>query len=198
MPTTGAVSYIDYVFCDDTATKIPSSSPTNKPSDSPATSMTPTTGCNYVECDFSTLQPGMFLSETEQMNQLLNDCGISVNAVEGKSLRNVNVFDSFNIRSKRGGGGQAGDTDLGSPNNKCRGGGPGIGRGGTPDSRFPNCDAQGNLLIIQDPREPNQMIPNDSGYGGCLTLSFASGGVQLVNMGLLDVEEPVTITVSVS
>jgi hypothetical protein len=60
----------------------------------------------------------------------------------------INVFDSSNVQ---GGGERTGDFDLGSPNSLCRPSGPGIGDGGGPNSRFPNCDPQGNMLILQNP-----------------------------------------------
>jgi hypothetical protein len=62
--------------------------------------------------------------------------------------------------------------------------------------RTPNCIPQGNLLIIQDTGTPESR-PNDSANGGCMNIKFQSG-VSLVDMGLLDVEEPgLNITVCV-
>jgi hypothetical protein len=83
------------------------------------------------------------------------------------------------------------DPDLGSPNRHCPGGGPGKGKGGRPDAPFPNCMPQGNLLIIQN---SNASVPNDSPDGGCMMFEFRRG-VNLVNIGLLDVEESASITV---
>jgi hypothetical protein len=44
------------------------------------------------------------------------------------------------------------------------------------------------LLIIQEPGKPESQ-PNDSANGGCMNIKF-QGGVSLVDIGLLDVEEP--------
>jgi hypothetical protein len=102
----------------------------------------------------------------------------------------VNVFDSSDISSTK----PNPDADLGSPNRRC--GGPGIGSGGVPTSKYPNCDEQGNLLIIQN-TDNQENDPNDSPDGGCITLEFSSG-IELVNMGLLDVEERTEIKVRLS
>jgi hypothetical protein len=141
----------------------------------------PTTACGdggkvYVNCDFSTLTAGAFNMET-----LVQTCGFSAFAFQGNLSRSVNVFDTSNIRSSRA----RDDTDLGSPNQGC--GGPGVGEGGRPDAAFPNCVAQGNALIIQDPRVSNR--PNDSGFGGCFVFQFFRQ-IELVNMAMLDVNEP--------
>ena len=62
-----------------------------------------------------------------------------------------------------------------------------------PDQPFPNCEPRGNLIIIQDPRYTDR--PNDSAFGGCLLFTFETP-VELVNLGLLDLEEQgVTVTV---
>jgi hypothetical protein len=100
--------------------------------------------------------------------------------------RQVNVFNSSVVTE---------DPDLGSPNQACPGGGPGVGVGGGPNAKYPNCKAQGNLLIIQNPAVPANR-PNDAPNGGCITVKFAHG-IELANMGLMDLEEDNTkITVS--
>ena len=103
----------------------------------------------------------------------------------------VNVFNSSDI-----GGRQAKyDPDLGSPNEKCPGGGPGVGVGGEPGALFPNCVPQNNLLIIQNENNTEDE-PNDRPLGGCFIIEFQQP-VELINMGLLDMEEPrINITVS--
>ena len=105
----------------------------------------------------------------------------------------MNVFNSSDIRSSD----PSDDPDLGSPNQFCNPSGPGIGDGGDPTlpgNQFPNCEPQGNLLIIQDPSQPNETMPNDSLPGGCLIIEFEDP-VELVNMGTLDFEEGASITV---
>jgi hypothetical protein len=133
----------------------------------------------------------VYVSEGPQAAQLFDACGVTVSAKQGDIVRRVNVFNSSNIKNSN----PINDPDLGSPNEACPGGGPGIGEGGKPDAPFPNCVPQGNLLIIQDPRaDPD--IANDSGLGGCITFEFSSP-IEIVNTGILDSEEPgVSVTVS--
>jgi Ni/Co efflux regulator RcnB len=149
--------------------------------------------CPLVHCDFATLQVAQFLSNESQKQRILEACGIiSVTAKKNGRSRNVNVFDSSNIRSTS----WKDDPDLGSPNRDCPSNGPGIGVGGGPNTTYPNCVVQGNLLIIQDTSTPESR-PNDSGNGGCMYIRFADG-VSLVDMGFLDMEEPgLNITVRV-
>jgi hypothetical protein len=115
-----------------------------------------------------------------------------VSSKEGDIDRLVNVFNSSDIEGRN----PIFDPDLGSPNEACQGGGPGIGDGGGPDAPFPNCVPQGNLLIIQDPRaEVDPDKANDSPFGGCITFDFDTP-IETVNTGILDVEEfGVSITV---
>lgn len=84
-----------------------------------------------------------------------------------------------------------GDPDLGSPNKKCEGGGPGVGSHGGPflpdsDRRNPgaNCRSQGNVLIIQ---ESNKRFADDSVDGGYLNFEFSQGPVTLNHIGLMDI-----------
>jgi hypothetical protein len=160
----------------------PSSSPSASPSTSPSASPTETP-CPYVVCDFSQLIPGLFLNREAQRLKLLNDCGLAVTAIKDGQTLNVNVFNSSNIKNSN----PKNDPDLGSPNEACPGGGPGVGAGGGPNAPFPNCIPQNNLLIIQSPDSPEN-VPNDNGAGGCFIIEFQQS-VELVNMGLLDMEE---------
>jgi hypothetical protein len=105
----------------------------------------------------------------------------------GEEAGHINVFDSANVRSRLPGD----DSDLGAPNERCPDGGPGVGAGGGPDGAYPNCSPQGNLLIIQNPEEEDA---NDSPFGGCITVEFIRY-VELVDMGLLDLEEGAKIKV---
>jgi hypothetical protein len=131
----------------------------------------------YVNCDFSTLTAGAFDMET-----LIETCGFAATAFEGSQSRFVNVFDTSKILGR----GAQYDPDLGSPNRGC--GGPGVGAGGRPGAPYPNCVAQGNALIIQDPRVSNR--PNDNVSGGCFVFQFFRRQIELVNMKMLDVNEP--------
>jgi hypothetical protein len=143
-------------------------------------------------CDFSNLEPGKFLSSgSTQELKLLNACGLRVTATDQGSPLDVNVFNSSAIRNRN----PKFDPDLGSPNEKCANPGPGVGVGGRPSSPFPNCVPQNNLLIIQN-KNNTEDDPNDSSFGGCFIVAFERP-VVLLNMGLLDMEEPnITITVS--
>jgi hypothetical protein len=133
------------------------------------------------------LQPNVLLDQ--QGAQLLAKCGVKVSAKEGNIVRDVNVFDSTNIRSQN----DNDDPDLGAPNKFCPGGGPGKGNGGSPNGPFPNCNPQGNLLVIQDPRK-NPRFANDSPFGGCILFEFERP-IDLENVGLLHGEASSTITV---
>jgi hypothetical protein len=129
------------------------------------------------------------MSNEAQMQQILLDCGISsVYAKKDDEPRNVNVFDSENILGND-------DADLGSPNVDCPNPGPGIGDGGGQTADFPNCEPQGNLLIIQN-NAFGEGTPNDSPKGGCMYIVFAKE-VTLYDMGLMDMEELLTIKVRV-
>jgi hypothetical protein len=135
------------------------------------------------------LIPNVFLDQ--QSNGLFAKCGVKVSAKEGNTVRRVNVFNSSKIKSSN----PKDDPDLGSPNMKCPGGGPGRGAGGEPGSPFPNCVPLGNVLIIQDPRTTSS-VANDSPFGGCFLFEFNSP-IEVLNTGILDVEEPgVNVTVS--
>jgi hypothetical protein len=125
----------------------------------------------------------------KQQDELFAKCGVKVSAKEGNTARKVNIFDSSKIKSQN----DDDDPDLGAPNKFCPGGGPGKGDGGKPDGPFPNCNPQGNLLVIQDPRK-NPSVANDSPFGGCLFFEFERP-IELVNIGLLHGEAPATITV---
>jgi hypothetical protein len=151
--------------------------------------------CALVHCDFATLAVASYLSNAPQQQRLLEACDIiSMTANKNGVSRNVNVFNSSNIRSTNA----RDDPDLGSPNRNCPVKGPGIGIGGGGNATYPNCIPQGNLLIIQDTGTPESR-PNDSADGGCINIKFQNvDGVSLFDMGLLDVEEPrLNITVRV-
>ena len=140
--------------------------------------------------------PGAYVTRDtgSQSQALLESCGITVIAMGAENeMREVNVFNSSDIASEN----DVDDPDLGSPNKVCDPSGPGIGIGGWFNASFPNCDPQGNLLIIQDPRVDNETDPNDSAWGGCFKFEFAVE-FNMINMGLLDIEEPTNITVSCS
>jgi hypothetical protein len=146
---------------------------------------------NSTTCDFSALMPRGFDNE-----DLRNSCGFRAYPSFGTTSP-INVFSSSNMKAKS----WPDDPDLGSPNLKCNPKGPGIGNGGIPSAAFPNCEALGNVLILQNPHITTDR-PNDDPNGGCITFDFYGlyhddGIDPLVNdFGLLDIEDGATINVS--
>ena len=138
-------------------------------------------------CDFNTLTAGVPLTDASQTLALEADCLLSVSVSDTVDNNVLNIFDSSNILSDN----NKNDPDLGTPNRACPGGGPGKGTGGKPDAAFPNCEPEGNLLIIQnesiDPSEPN-----DSAYGGCILFEFVQP-VTLLDFGVMDIDEAMNV-----
>jgi len=105
--------------------------------------------------------------------------GITVSAqkVDGKKgplvAAEAMVFDSSNPSGE--------DFDLGTPHRRV--GGPGIGKAGKPNQLFPNIAAKGNILIISE--DNNSLNPDDTEYGGVLTIEFDTP-TALGSIGLLD------------
>ena len=86
-----------------------------------------------------------------------------------------------------------GDADLGSPNSECPGGGPGKDFGdhwgggptsGSDPNPFQNCEALGNVLVIQ---ESSDWCPDDSSRGGYIQFQFRSPAY-VHSLKLLDVD----------
>jgi hypothetical protein len=191
IPHSGAVSYLDYFAC-------------------------PATCVEYkdVVCDFSTLVPGVPLTNGDQAEKLRDTCSMSVrprNTMPGKVYTDppINVFDSLHgVHGRHA----RDDPDLGAPNRACGPilphgqTGPGRGRGGQPllrvmdngtwiDNPYKNCDPLGNLLIIQNGDIRVEEKANDSPFGGCMDFEFhGMDNVTLIDFGLLDMEEAVEIT----
>ncbi len=83
------------------------------------------------------------------VDQVLGDLGSGPIFVEGNTLVNGQgdlntaiIFDTANVTG--------GDVDLGSPNEDCPGGGPGIGADGAPGEPFENCTPMGKVLILAE------------------------------------------------
>jgi hypothetical protein len=87
------------------------------------------------------------------------------------------IFDSANPTG--------GDSDLGSPNGYCSGGGPGVGSGGKPTSQFANCNPLGKLLIISE--DGSTSNPDDNAAGGTIRITF-DNLVTVYDLGLIDIE----------
>jgi hypothetical protein len=86
-----------------------------------------------------------------------------------------------------------GDSDLGSPNESCDGGGPGIGDGGAKGTEFENCEPLGNILIVQS---EFKVEPDDHENGSRIDFTFDYPGM-LHNITIIDNDgcncDPVTI-----
>jgi hypothetical protein len=178
------------ILDDQNATSSPATMPAMTPSPVNAPSTLPTT-CSNITCDFSSLLTGVDLGDENQSATLLKDCLMVVSAIKTIDNNVVNVFDSSVVGSDQ----NWADPDLGSPNRACPDGGPGKGNGGMPESPFPNCEAQGKLLIIQN-EDISPVFPNDSSHGGCLVFDFVQP-VSLLDMGIMDIDDTIAaITVT--
>jgi hypothetical protein len=182
LPGSGAITSLEYTFC---------AEPTTAPVPVPTPAPNPTT-CNIVQCDFSTLDVGVPLTDSAQAAALKKDCLLNVTITDTFRNNVGNVFNSSNVLGNQ----DIYDPDLGSPNRACNVTGPGKGKGGRPDALFPNCEAQGNLLIIQN-EDIDPSIPNDSRYGGCFFFQFVQP-VTLLNFGIMDVDESDAATITIT
>jgi hypothetical protein len=128
-------------------------SPTTEPSSSrisflPTYLPTISPECGFISCGFEALVENQLITAgSAQAARLSKSCRMTVSFANALAS-GINVFNSSNVQ---GPGVARGDFDLGSPNENCRPAGPGIGSGGRPNSRFPNCNPQGNMLILQNP-----------------------------------------------
>ncbi len=94
------------------------------------------------------------------------------------------IFDSSNPTGE--------DPDLGSPNQTCSGGGPGIGVGGEVGAPGENCTPLGNLLIVaEDIVDANNDTivddPDDEAGGGTIVFTFDSP-VNPIRMVIMDID----------
>ena len=152
--------------------------------------------CPLKVLDFNVLTPNTYVGDLQA------EYGVTVKAIKsgGSGYTPDNkamVFDTTRPTGAFGCGssGDNGDIDLGAPNRKCPGGGPGKGKWvthngvsyetGGPDSPHPNCNHIGNVLVIQ---ESNKNCTTDSTNGGGIEFEFAQG-VDFEFAGLLDTDE---------
>jgi len=93
----------------------------------------------------------------------------------------LNVLDSFLSSGLK--------SDFGSPHRSCGGHQSVDGEGGQADGLYPNCEAQGNVVVL----EPDSQA---QASGGCMNLDF-SDPVMLTGLALLNLpdDEPVKITI---
>jgi len=143
--------------------------------------------CVYIYFDKAangrTLNPGEYIGDDEFL-----EYGLTLSATGGFGEL-PRLFDTTNPGTR-----EYGDPDLGAPNERCPGGGPGKGEGGEPDGAGPNCSPQGNALIIQEPNDRLD-IPDDNVNGGEIAFWFEPKADYVYSIGILDVDDPVKITV---
>ena len=179
-PRSGAVSQLNYSLC-------PPQGGTGPLETTPAPTASPVVECPLVHLDFNNegLSRGTYLHD-----QLKDKYGLTVTAIARPGTGYTpngaaRIFDTART------GGRNGDTDLGSPNRDCPGGGPGIGAGGGPSSPFANCDPLGYVLIIQ---ESNKWTPDDNARGGSLLFDFDTP-VTVKDLSIFDIDEHSSVDV---
>jgi len=100
--------------------------------------------------------------------------------------RKPRIFDTNNPGTV-----ESGDPDLGSPNQKCSNGGPGVGLGGEPGMPGENCSPLGYALIIQGkPEDVSAMeIPDGNEKGGIMIFKFTKKrGTYVKDIQLLGID----------
>ena len=137
------------------------------------------------------LQPGQVIDDEFHSTE-----GISLTIIGvsdrpgGADIRAVFPSDAPPIT----GAGNVIDPDLGSPNQTCPGGGPGVGEGGEVGEPGENCMNLGNVLILPTTDDDDNDgfidgLPNDDAAGG-LGIFIFSAPVTIDYLDLLDIENP--------
>jgi hypothetical protein len=144
------------------------------------------TTCDKVTVDFDALPDGTTLPGGLYVHKEWFDAyGLTLWASGG--LKNYpRLFNTSDVGSNGNG-----DPDLGAPNKRCSPPGPGEGEGGEPDMPGANCEPQGNVLIVQEDNG-SPARPDDSGRGGTITFTFSPLARSVVDIGLMDIDEPGT------
>ena len=101
-------------------------------------------GCDLVTVDFNTAADGTVIPGGTYIDTQYVGLGMTFFA-EGGVGDKPRAFNTPNPGTM-----ECGDPDLGSPNERCSPPGPGIGEGGEPGMPGENCEALGNVLIIQE------------------------------------------------
>jgi hypothetical protein len=148
-----------------------------------------TGSCPLVTLDFDTLSAGDYVT-----NQLKAAFGVTISATSNNGFTPNGAARIFDSAVPTGG-----DTDLGSPNEVCVGGGPGVGQGGVPGSQYENCEPLNKVLIIQTGKQNENDPPNDNRFGGTITFVFDVPSF-IQDLAILDIDEnnPVKVKVSQS
>jgi hypothetical protein len=145
-----------------------------------------------IECDFSSLDPGDFVTASLRKACLIEITAFSLDGAQGDYSQGgpAQVFDSSNPTK--------GSNQLGSPNQDCPNAGPGGGTGGSPlhqaNQAYQNCKTHGNLLIVPQGNEDAHPIP--AARGGCINFHFVVP-VILEGAGVLDIPPGTTVMYTV-
>lgn len=110
--------------------------------------------------------------------------GFTLSVTNNNGPQSLIIFDSANPTGN--------DPDLGSPNQTCAGGGPGVGTGGEVGMPGENCVPQGNLLVIAndivDTNTDNIVDdPDDDASGGVIKFTF-DAVVQVLSIDVMDID----------
>ncbi len=156
-----------------------------KPTSIPSPQAPPTQAggeCELVTIDFAKDADGNSLSPGQYVELEWESYGLVLASRKGVGKK-PRIFDTSNPGTV-----EAGDPDLGSPNQKCTGGGPGVGIGGNPGSPGENCTPLGNALIVQE-RNGKPEIPDDNARGGIIIFKFLQeGGTYVKDIEVLDID----------
>ncbi len=136
----------------------------------------------YTCIDFSETPTGDKLNNGDYIRWEWHDAfGMEISADTTRDgytpYGSARIYDTATINGE--------DPDLGSPNERCRGGGPGMGEGGEPDQPGENCIAQGNVVIIQESNKPE---PDDNAFGGIIRVRFDPPVKEFLSVALLDID----------
>ena len=144
--------------------------------------------CTKTTVDFSKDAKGNLLERGKYVSDEWKALGLTLSSSGGYGTR-PRIFDTSDPGNK-----DHGDPDLGTPNERCPGGGPGWGEGGEPDMPGANCEFLGNVLIIQEDND-DKTIPDDNVDGGEIEFRFSNAGQTVYEIGLLDVDCETSILV---
>lgn len=139
-----------------------------------------------TDADGNPLLPGQVIDD-----EFHSTTGISI------TLRaQSNAPDGSNVRAIFPSHAPPTDVDLGTPNETCPGGGPGVGEGGEVGEPGENCTPQNNILIIPTIGDGDgdgfiDGVPNDDARGG-LAIFLFSGPVTVDYLEIIDQEDAET------
>ena len=135
-------------------------------------------------CDFGNLEPGVWMSNVDQMGTLVDSCGVIISGSKEDStgsLPAMVVETSLAHEIDR--------RTLGSPHNSCGGDESIVFTGGHTHGLFPNCNSQGKVVVLDVP-------PGSQGeIGGCLNVDWIDP-VLLIGVGLFDLPHASTARIT--